>query len=112
MPEVTPYKPIMPYKLMLSNATDGAGYLGHFRRTQEHLSVALCLAVNLLRHNRLLMVLRTSGISAVPNTYKPIMSYKLMLSNATDGAPYLGHFRRTQHLQAYYVVQVNAKQCY
>ena len=58
------------------------------------------------------MVLLTSGISAVPNTYKPIMSYKLMLSNATDGAPYLGHFRRTQHLQAYYVVQVNAKQCY
>ena len=37
----------------------------------------------------LLMVLRTSGISVVPNTYKPIMSYKLMLSNATDGAPYL-----------------------
>ena len=35
----------------------------------------------------LLMVLRTSGISALPNTYKPIMSYKLMLSNATDGAP-------------------------
>ena len=58
------------------------------------------------------MVLRTSGIFALPNTYKPIMSYKLMLSNATDGAPYLGHFRLTQHLQAYYVVQVNAKQCY
>ena len=33
------------------------------------------------------MVLRTSGIFALPNTYKPIMSYKLMLSNATDGAP-------------------------